>query len=334
MGRLRGRARWPQSGHGERAISSLHQRQAHASTDCSSSWARPAGSAGTTTASTSLPVPQYSWPLGVGSTRRTGRLPSAALTGPVIHCSSPLRALTARRLGADDARERDRRLAGLELVDRGLGVRGDAEGAAGRQARDVLADARRRVLEAGHAAEPGDLVQLIGEAGERAGEQAGGRQPRAEAGRQAGERGRGQRRQAGDVDRDAGGVQQRARHLQALQALGREPVRDDRDHGAAGLDAGAQRLDQQAGLLGGRGLRNGVDASFRANQAFGFESEGDDHRGRPRRRRSVQLARRVRVRRVRFAREWTDSWRNALPPERAHGHNRARDTYRSYSDAS
>ena len=54
----RGRARWPHSGHGERAISSPHQRQPHESTDCISSRARPSGSAGQITASTSLLVPQ------------------------------------------------------------------------------------------------------------------------------------------------------------------------------------------------------------------------------------------------------------------------------------
>ena len=73
------------------------------------------------------------------------------------------------------------------------------------------------------------------------------------------------------------------------RASGREPVRDDRDHGAAGLDARAQRLDQQPGLLGRGRLGNGVDAPFRADQPLGFESEGDDHRRRPRRRRGVQI---------------------------------------------
>ena len=148
-------------------------------------------------------------------------------------------------------------------------------------------------------------------------------QPRAEAGREAGERGGRERRQAGHVDRDAGRVQQRARHLQALQALGREPVRDDRDHGAAGLDAGGQRLEQQAGLLGRGRLGHGVDAPFGADEALGLESEGDDHRRRARRRR----------RREAPARGWTQSWRNALPPERAQGHNRADGIASEHSDA-
>jgi hypothetical protein len=56
--RRRGRARWPHSGHGEWAISSPHHRQPHASRLCSTSRARPSGSAGQITASTSLPVPQ------------------------------------------------------------------------------------------------------------------------------------------------------------------------------------------------------------------------------------------------------------------------------------
>ena len=70
----------------------------------------------------------------------------------------------------------------------------------------------------------------------------------------------------GHVDGDAGGVEHRARHLQPLQPFGREPVRDDRDHAAAGLDAGGQRVDQQPGLFGRRRLGNGVDAAFGTHQ--------------------------------------------------------------------
>ncbi len=61
-------------------------------------------------------------------------------------------------------------------------------------------------------------------------------------------------------------VQHRARHLQALQPLRREPLGDDGDHAAAGLDAGAQRIHQQPGLLGRRRLRNRVDPALGTDQ--------------------------------------------------------------------
>ena len=74
-----GRPRWPHSGHGERAISSPHQRQAQASTDCSSSCASPSASAGKTTPPRACRCPS-SRAGGVGSTADQRRLPSAALT--------------------------------------------------------------------------------------------------------------------------------------------------------------------------------------------------------------------------------------------------------------
>ena len=135
----------------------------------------------------------------------------------------------------------------------------------------------------------------------------GSRGPRLLARRR--ERGGGERRQRGDVDDDAVGVQQRARHLQALEAVGREPLGDDRDHAAAGLDAGAERVHQQPRLLVGRRLRDGVDAALGADDPLGLEPEGDDHRC------GTRLGRR------RLG-EWTQNPSNALPPERAHGHNR------------
>ena len=175
----------------------------------------------------------------------------------------------------DQARQRDRRVALLDPVDCRLRVAGDREGAAGRQARHLLAEAGRRVLEAVHAREPRDVVQLFLEAAQRRREQTGGRQPRREAGGDRGERGRRQRRQRRDVDRDAGGVDDRARHLEPPQPFGREPLRHDRDHAAARLDPRLQRVEQQPGR---RRLRDGVDASLGADEPLGFESETHDHR--------------------------------------------------------
>ena len=203
--------------------------------------------------------------------------------------SSPLRGATIRRLG------RITRGSGIDawpcwiLWTAGDGTLETREGAAGRQACDMLAEARRRVLEARHAGEPGDEVQLLLEPGQRRREQARGWEPRCEARGQRGERGGGQRRQRRDVDRDARGVDDRARHLEPLQPFGGEPLGDDRDHAPAGGDPGPQRVHQQTGLFGRRRLGDRIDAPLGADDALRFESE--DHNDRNLARLRVRLGR-------------------------------------------
>ena len=63
---------------------------------------------------------------------------------------------------------------------------------------------------------------------------------------------------------------------QAQRALGREPLGQDGDDGAAGLDAGRERLDQHVGLVGRRDLEHGVDPALAADEAFGLQTERQD----------------------------------------------------------
>ena len=86
------------------------------------------------------------------------------------------------------------------------------------------------------------------------------------------------------MDRHARGVDDRARHLQPLQGLGSEPLGNDRDHAPARGDAGAERVDQQPGLLRRRRLGHRVDAALGPDDALRSESEGHDHRNLARRR--------------------------------------------------
>src|SRR5204862_50178 len=90
---------WPHCGHGERAISSRHQRQTHGSSSASRSAASSAASTGKTTLSTSFEVPHQLGPLGVHSTSATGSPPSARLTVSRAHAVSPLRGATTIREG-------------------------------------------------------------------------------------------------------------------------------------------------------------------------------------------------------------------------------------------
>ena len=68
------------------------------------------------------------------------------------------------------------------------------------------------------------------------------------------------------VDRQPLGVERRLDHLQALQAVALEPLRDDRDHVPARLDAGADRIDQRLALFLGRRLEERVDAALAVDQ--------------------------------------------------------------------
>ena len=245
------------------------------------------------------------------------RLPSSALIGPVIQFSSPLRAATISREGRTSFGSGTAGWPLLDLVDRGLRVRRDAERAARGQRRETCwprlgAGCLRPVTLPSQVT----TCSCSESSGSARGEQPGGGQPRGEARGERGERGRGERRQRGHVDGDARRVEHRARHLQALQALGREPVRDDRDHAAAGLDPRGQRVHQQPGLFGRRRLGDGVDPAFRADQPLGLEPEGDDHR-----------------RGARWFRGRRKVGGMALPPERAHGHNRGHGRNKKHVNA-
>ena len=76
---------------------------------------------------------------------------------------------------------------------------------------------------------------------------------------------------------DAVGVEHRARHCQAQRALGREPLGQDDDHGAARFDAGGERLHEHVGLVCRRDLEHGVDPPLAADEALGLEAERQNY---------------------------------------------------------
>jgi len=96
---------------------------------------------------------------------------------------------------------------------------------------------------------------------------------------QGGEHGTRERGQRGLVHRQAVGVEHRASHPEPQRALVGEPLREDRDHVAPGLDSRRDGLDQDVGVLGRGRFRHRVDPALRAEKALGLDAEDEDHRG-------------------------------------------------------
>ena len=218
----------------------------------------------------------------MGSSCTTGSRPSASLTGPVSHASSPLRAETTSRDGRVTGGTGTPTSPAFRRCTAGSGNDETPNALPG--VSDVTCWPRLGAGRLSPVTLPSQVSAWIcaGQRLEHAGQQAGAEQPGAEARREAGERGGGERRELGHMDGHAVGVQQHAGHLEPLQALGREPVGHDGDHRPAGLDARAQRLHEHAGLLGAGRLGDGVYASLRADDTLRLQAEGDDHRGAPR----------------------------------------------------
>ena len=135
-----GRPRCPHSGHGERATSSRHQRHVHGPAADELAPER-LDVERVRDASTSLPVPHHFGPLGVGSTRAPGGSERRVDGG--IHAVRR-RGRRPRAGSAARSAAAGRRPVAAEAVHGGLGIGGDAERAAGRERREVLAEARRR----------------------------------------------------------------------------------------------------------------------------------------------------------------------------------------------
>ena len=121
------------------------------------------------------------------------------------------------------------------------------------------------------------------------------------------------------MDRDAARVQHRARHLQAPQALrARTSPGRSRSRLPPALmpELSASTSSPACSAVGGSGTASMRPSAPTSRSGL---SPKATITGRPRRRRGVQSVG------VGPTAGWTDSWRNALPPERAHGHNRGRN---------
>ena len=175
----------------------------------------------------------------------------------------------------------------------------------------MLAEARRRVLEAGHAAEPGDVVQLLLEPGQR-GRRAGPRKAAA---------GRGSRPARRARSRPAGAARLRGSpRARCRRSCAPSPA-------AAGPPAGTTRGRSRSRRRRPAMPERSASTSSPACSADGGSGTASMRPSAPTRRSGLSPKATI-TGACGCGGGWRSGhgqyWRNVLPPERAHGHNRGR----------